>query len=82
MAAQAGVSVAVIVSTEGEAERLATDVAFFLGGRARAPSDVDGAVVVLPELDTSPLGDLATDALVAATRFAVFARLPAPIRRR
>ncbi len=77
-AAGAGLPVAVVVVDEAEARRLAIDVAFFLGERAPGADDVDGAVVVLPELDTSPLGDLAVDAQIAATRFAVLATMAGP----
>ncbi|HWB73763.1 MAG TPA: DEAD/DEAH box helicase, partial [Nannocystaceae bacterium] len=64
-----------VVADETTAQRLACDAAFFLGLRAPAPLDTDGPVVVLPELDTSPLGDLVPDARVVAARFATLARL-------
>ncbi len=72
MAAASG-PLAVVTVDDAAAQRLATDVAFFLG--RRPPADADAPIVVLPELDTSPLGDLAVDAHLAATRFAVFAAL-------
>jgi transcription-repair coupling factor (superfamily II helicase) len=67
--------VAVVCDQESTARTLAGDVAFFLGVRGPSPDDLDREVVVLPEIDTSPLGDLAIDAQVAASRFAVLARL-------
>lgn len=70
-----GVPVAVVCDQEVAARTLGSDIAFFLGVRGPSMGDLDRDVVVLPELDTSPLGDLAMDAQVSASRFAVLARL-------
>ncbi len=74
-ASGAGVPILCVVVDESTALRLAGDVAFFLGLRGPAQLDTDGPIVVLPELDTSPLGDLVPDARVVAARFAALARL-------
>jgi len=75
IAAEYDTPLAVIVATETDAWRLAVDVAFFMGLRAPSPDDASSPIALLPELDTSPLGDLATDAHVAASRFATLAAL-------
>ena len=59
----AGQPIFCVVADETTALRLACDAAFFLGLRGPAPLDTDGPIVVLPELDTSPLGDLVPDDL-------------------
>ncbi|MBX7084755.1 MAG: hypothetical protein K1X88_36460, partial [Nannocystaceae bacterium] len=73
-AAGAGVRVFAITVDDAAARALATDVAFFLGLPAPDPDDGEGDIVVLPELDTSPLGDLASDARAVASRLAVLGR--------
>ncbi|HET6583924.1 MAG TPA: DEAD/DEAH box helicase, partial [Nannocystaceae bacterium] len=74
-AADVGVPLFVVTADDATARSLAGDVAFFLGMRAPSPTATDGPLVVVPELDTSPYGDMVTDARVAAARFAAIARL-------
>ncbi|MFO0633283.1 MAG: transcription-repair coupling factor [Nannocystaceae bacterium] len=70
----AGVRVLAVTVDDAAARTLASDVAFFLGLPAPDPDDAAGEIVVLPDLDTSPLGDLAPDARTVAARLAVLGR--------
>ena len=73
-ASAAGAPLLVVTVDDAAARRLAADVCFFLGCSAPAADDTEGDVVVLPDVDTSPLGDLAPDVRTVAARFAVLAR--------
>lgn len=75
-AAQADASpVIYVASDEQTAINVARDAAFFLGAKSPSERDLDGSIVVIPDLDVSPYADVSPDTRVVGARLAACARL-------
>ena len=66
-----------VARDEAHARSAAADAGFFLGLSARESSTLDSRVLVVPEIDSSPYGDAATDPRVLAQRLGALYRLQA-----
>ncbi len=66
-----------VARDEAHARSAAADAGFFLGLSGRESATLDGRVLVVPELDSSPFGDAATDPRVLAQRLGALYRLHA-----
>ncbi len=75
LAAASEATVVVVVHDARAAERLAGDVAFFLGVVAPQDGDVNGPVVVMADEDVSPYAEVAPDPRVFGARMAALSRL-------
>ncbi len=66
-----------VASDEASARTVAADVGFFLGLSPRESAAPDARILVIPENETSPYGDAATDPRVLAERMGALYRLQA-----
>jgi len=67
-----------IAPDEASAQAVAMDAAFFMGVGTPTEHDLDGEIVLVPDLDVSPYAEVSPDARGVAARLAALGRLREP----